>query len=78
MADMKCTVVVTWMDAKKKKTTYEGTKYLVANGALAIESRELDADGAPVKVKTYGIALSLIASYEATYEKVNVSKNPDE
>ena len=78
MPEMKCTVVVTWMDAKKKKTSYEGTKYLVANGVLAIESRELDDDGAPVKVKTHGIALALIASYEATYEKVDKGEDPKE
>ena len=78
MADMKCTVVVAWLDAKKKKTTYVGGKYLVANGTLAIEQRTLDANGELIKVQSTGIPLALIAGYEATYEKVDKSESSEE
>lgn len=77
MPEMKCTVVITWLDAKKKKTTYVGGKYLVANGALAIEQRTYDEHKAPVKVHTTGIPLTLIASYEATYEAIEVKDDDD-
>lgn len=72
MTTMKCTVSVTWADKtkKNKKTAYPCDKYFVKEGVLALETREVDGNGDLLKVKTLGIPMNTITTYEAIYEKV--------